>query len=205
MASHTRNLDDLYKCAVCLNDPVVPYQICKEGHHACRTCANRLTLCHVCRGALVVPIRNLLALQVLTHMTGNVACFKCDVIMAEVDMKTHVCTTASPHGAEESTSTSTRTSTCPDGGAHDLERCPDCGAQVRHIEMSMHANVCEMGTVECKSSRCRQRIRRKNIAAHDQTCAYAKAHPWSVVKCPHCALHLNFVNLPAHLANVHVH
>ena len=179
-----RAISKQYECGVCLESPVVPYQICKAGHHACRTCSARLDSCHLCRGTLLEePVRNLFAVQLLDKLTGTYTCSVCDRITDGTAEGLHatICEMA-------------------------MVACSDCNELVRRGDMGLHATICDMATVTCTIERCRARVRRKNMVMHDQT--YHRQYrqlmePFQVVQCPHCEWRMCAGSLPVHITRAH--
>ena len=179
-----RAISKQYECGVCLESPVVPYQICKAGHHACRTCSARLDSCHLCRGTLLEePVRNLFAVQLLDKLTGTYTCSVCDRITDGTAEGLHatICEMA-------------------------MVACSDCNEPVRRGDMGLHATICDMATVTCTIERCRARVRRKNMVMHDQT--YHRQYrqlmePFQVVQCPHCEWRMCAGSLPVHITRAH--
>ena len=205
-----RAISKQYECGVCLESPVVPYQICKAGHHACRTCSARLDSCHLCRGTLLEePVRNLFAVQLLDKLTGTYTCSVCDRITDGTAEGLHATICEMAMVACSDCNELVRRG---DMGLHAticemaMVACSDCNEPVRRGDMGLHATICDMATVTCTIERCRARVRRKNMVMHDQT--YHRQYrqlmePFQVVQCPHCEWRMCAGSLPVHITRAH--
>lgn len=190
----------LLQCCVC-HEARVSYQLCANGHIACRMCAGvlaaRRDLCPLCRAKLLdPPPRNLIALQIARELPGVAvdACPWCELLMPCDDVASH----ASACDERRVTCERCRASfAVADLAGHCGARCEfGCAEGVPCGLEEQHRRVCTCRPVVCPTPGCAVRLSFRSLDFHVKTCAFV------CVPCPNpmCAERPTRAQLAAHMA-----